>query len=234
MTRHVPAFRIISSVERHNSASPLVALTYDDGPSEWTEPLLDVLRAGQAAATFFVIGEAVDGREETLLRCAADGHEVANHLFTHPRPDLIRDDQLEEEVARTSDRIANVLGKAPTLLRTPYGLAEERVAPIAARHGMPTTVHWSVVSDDWRFATSAPIVKRVMREIHDGAVVSLHDGKPNSVTIRYPSRKPTVRATAEILAVLASDGYRFVTVSELIASEEIRASESGDDGTAEL
>ena len=114
-----------------------MALTYDDGPSEWTARLLDVLRAADARATFFVLGEAIDGREDLLVRAAAEGHEIGNHTFTHPRPDLTPDDELETEIARTSDRIRSVLGTGPTLMRAPNGLAEDRVAPLAAKYGMP-------------------------------------------------------------------------------------------------
>jgi peptidoglycan/xylan/chitin deacetylase (PgdA/CDA1 family) len=219
MTAGAPGFRIVSRVRTAESSPPLIALTYDDGPSEWTMPLLEVLRAAGAHATFFVIGEWIDGREDILVQTATDGHEIGNHTFTHPRPDLASLQDLEDEISRTSDRIASVLGEAPTLMRSPHGMAEDRVAPLAAKYGMPTTVHWSSAPGDWREPGSEVVVQRVLREAEPGGIVSLHDGKPKRASLEYPSRKNSVCATVDILASLANDGYRFVTVSELLAEE---------------
>jgi peptidoglycan/xylan/chitin deacetylase (PgdA/CDA1 family) len=181
--------------------------------------MLDVLRTVNARATFFVIGEWIDGREEILRQTAAEGHEIGNHTFTHPRPDLASEEELDDEIARTSERIASVLGEAPTLMRSPHGMAEDKVAPIAAKHGMPVTVHWSSAPGDWREPGSEVVVRRVLSEAEPGGIVSLHDGKPKRADLEHPSRENTVHATAAILAALARDGYRFVTVSELIAEE---------------
>ena len=71
-------------IHRHEAGAPLVALSFDDGPSLWTEQILDLLAESGARATFFVCGVAIEGREDTLRRCVAEGHEVANHTHTHP------------------------------------------------------------------------------------------------------------------------------------------------------
>ena len=79
-----------------------VALTFDDGPSQWTPPILDALGAGGAHGTFFVLGLSIEGREETLRRAVAEGHELGNHAYSHADPASLDDDALRAELERTS------------------------------------------------------------------------------------------------------------------------------------
>jgi len=209
-------YRVISSVDLPAKAGRRIAITFDDGPSKWTDSFLEVLELAEARATFFVIGQAIDAWESTVVELAEGGHEIANHLFSHPRPDLISDEELEDEIARTSERIEAVVGNAPQIIRAPYGLGEERVAPIAARHGMPVTVHWTVAPYDWKEPDSELIVERVLNEIENGGIISLHDGIPPANYTGHPSRVPTLLATSRLLTLLSQEGYKFVTVSDLI------------------
>jgi len=97
----------------------LVALTFDDGPSEWTAPILDVMKEHGARATFFVIGEAIEGRESVLRRTAAEGHEIGNHTWSHPALTTIPLDRVREELDFAGDTIERVLGARPRLFRPP-------------------------------------------------------------------------------------------------------------------
>ena len=213
-------YRVISSVDLSDTERREIAITFDDGPSKWTDDFLEVLESAKARATFFVIGEAIDAWEDTVTKLARCGHEIANDMFTHPRPDLISDEELEDEIARTSERIEAAVGKAPDVIRTPYGLGEDRAAPIAARHGMPITVHWSVAPADWNQSDSEVIVERVLNEIENGGIVSLHDGIPPANYTGHPSRVPTLLATSRLLTLLSQEGYEFVTVSDLVRGEQ--------------
>jgi peptidoglycan/xylan/chitin deacetylase (PgdA/CDA1 family) len=216
MSGDVLQYRVISSVDLSETGRRQIAITYDDGPSRWTDDFLEVLEGSKARATFFVIGQAIDAWEDTVSEVARCGHELGNHLFTHPRPDLISEEELEDEIVRTSQRIEAAVGKAPDVIRSPYGLGEDRVAPIAARHGMPTTVHWTVAPYDWKESDSELIVERVLNEIENGGIVSLHDGIPPANYTGHPSRVPTLLATSKLLTLLAQEGYEFVTVSDLV------------------
>jgi peptidoglycan-N-acetylglucosamine deacetylase len=215
MSSEAVQFRVISSVELPDTTRQ-IAITFDDGPSRWTDDFLEVLEGSNARATFFVIGQAIDAWEASVAELARRGHEIANHLFSHPRPDLISDEELEDEIVRTSERIEAAVGNAPDVIRAPYGLGEDRVAPIAARHGMPITVHWTVAPYDWRESDSELIVERVLNEIENGGIVSLHDGIPPANYTGHPSRVPTLLATAKLLPLLSQEGYEFVTVSNLV------------------
>jgi peptidoglycan/xylan/chitin deacetylase (PgdA/CDA1 family) len=189
MSTQAPQYRVISSVDLPDT-SRRVAITFDDGPSRWTDDFLEVLEGSNARATFFVIGQAIDERTATVAELARCGHEIGNHLFSHPRPDLISDEELEDEIVRTNERIEAAVGKSPVVIRAPYGLGEDRVAPIAARHGMPTTVHWTVAPYDWKEPDSELIVERVLNEIENGAAAS------SACTTE--SRPPTTRAIAAV------------------------------------
>ena len=228
MSSAIAPHRIVSSVTLRDQSRRRIALTYDDGPSKWTEAFLEVLHGANARATFYVMGQAIDAWEDALAEVARSGHEIGNHLFSHPRPDLISEQELDVEIARTSSRIEAVIGTAPETIRAPYGLGEDRVAPIAARYGMPVTVHWSVAPYDWKEPDSELIVDRVMNEIENGGIVGLHDGMPpigddgHPSCVAYtghPSRVPTLLATARLLTLLSQEGYEFVTVSELLRDE---------------
>lgn len=192
----------------------VAALTFDDGPSRHTERILDLLGAHRAQGTFFVCGHSVQGNEQTLRRTIADGHELGNHTWSHPRADEASDEALAREISSTSDEIERVAGVRPVLMRPPYGRDAARVAEIAAGLGLPWTVLWSVDPEDWKDVTAEEIVRIVVSGIRPGAIVDLHDGRRG--------HEPTTAAVARILERLGADGYRFVTVSELLAAARDR------------
>jgi peptidoglycan/xylan/chitin deacetylase (PgdA/CDA1 family) len=190
---------------RADIAEPLVALTFDDGPSEWTGPILDLLAAHGARATFFVVGSAIAEREATLQRAREEGHEVGSHTFSHLHPASLGDDELREEIRRG----AEAAGRDARLVRPPYGEDPERFDRLARELGLGPTVLWSVDPEDWRATDPELIAMRVVDEVAPGAIVDLHDG-------RRP-QPATVVAVERMLPALAGRGLRPVTVSELLA-----------------
>ncbi len=191
----------------------LIALTFDDGPSEQTPLILDLLRDHRGRATFFVLGESVEGREEILARTLAEGHEVGNHTYGHVHPDMLPDGELAHDIARCQ----RMLGGAPCLFRPPYGEDALRASRIAAERGLPITALWSVTTLDWEERSPQPIVDRIMAGLRPGAIVDLHDGWPAHHR-GHRDRLPTVAAVAQVLPQLASQGYRCVTLSELLSA----------------
>jgi peptidoglycan/xylan/chitin deacetylase (PgdA/CDA1 family) len=193
-----------------------IALTFDDGPSEWTPAILDLLRDANAQATFFVVGEAVEGREEILRRIVDEGHELGNHTYSHLDPTTLDDDALRVELVRTAERIRSATGVSPASVRPPYCADPWRVAQIADEAGCGRTILRSVDPADWRNADAALVAHHVIDQAAPGAIVCLHDGVPRT-NRGVSGRQHTVDAVALILAALADRGFEVVTVSKLLA-----------------
>lgn len=192
-----------------------MALTFDDGPSEWTEPLLDLLEQHGAVATFFVLGTSIAGREGTLRRIVAAGHELGNHTQSHLDLAKVADDVLIDEIRAGALAIAAVVGHEPRLVRPPYRAVPRRVARLVGRMSLGPVVMSSVDPMDWNRQSAEPIVEHVLERLQPGAIVDLHDGiPPNNNGV--PTRQATVDAVARLLPVLRERGYRLVTISELL------------------
>ena len=197
-----------------------VALTFDDGPSGSTEAVLDVLDAHGARGTFFVVGEWVERLPDVVRATAARGHELGNHTWTHVDGREVVDPEVwRDEIRRTSDIVEGIAGHAPRLFRPPYGAVPGRFARVAAACGLDATVLWTVTPDDWQLEIRhEQIEEEVVSSAHAGAIVLHHDGRPGDESNHGEPLVETVRALPRILERLADDGYRFVTVSELLAA----------------
>ena len=195
-----------------------VALTFDDGPSLWTPPILDALGAAGARGTFFVLGLSIEGREATLRRAVAEGHELGNHAYSHTDPATLDDDALRTELERTSEALALVVGRRPTLFRPPYAAYDRRVARVARTVGLTPTVLRSVDPADWRETDHDRIAAGVLAEVRPGSIVCLHDGLPPHTAAGTTDRGPTVAALPAILDGLRERGLGAVTVSELLGA----------------
>jgi peptidoglycan/xylan/chitin deacetylase (PgdA/CDA1 family) len=193
-----------------------VALTFDDGPSEWTEAILDVLAGHGALATFFLIGSAAEARADVVRRIAADGHEVGNHTWSHPRLARDCDDaRVVDELSRTSELLEQITGTRPLRFRAPYHDVDERVEALAAAIGLEHT-RSTVAAPDWHASARTPlIVAIVLQRLAPGAVVGLHDGVPPDEH-EGATRGPTVAAVAKLVPALAERGYGCVTASDLL------------------
>lgn len=185
---------------------PMVALTFDDGPSEHTPALLDALKAREAHATFFLVGANVVRRPELAQRMAAEGHDVANHTRTHLRLPPLREDQIANEIANGATVIRRATGERVRLFRPPGGQYDARVLAEAARQG-EMTVLWSTNTGDWRARSPRWIANRVLSNVENGDIVLMHEARPE-----------TAAALPAILRALQERGFRLVTVSELMAA----------------
>lgn len=192
-----------------------VALTFDDGPSEWTSPILDLLAEHRAKATFFVVGQAVAERAGSVMRAAYEGHEIGNHSYEHERLTELTDDEVRVSLKATSGAISLVTGKSPTLFRAPHFATDERVAAIA-RELKLKHVGCDVDPGDWK-TDADQIVETVCAEVftRDRPIVDLHDGMPPGGGSGWADREQTVKAVSRILNLLPKT--EFVTVSQLWA-----------------
>jgi len=198
-----------SALRQAGGDQPLVALTFDDGPSPYTADVLSILDRYDVKATFFVLGQNLKNDERVIRQAAANGHVIANHTWTHsPMPDM-GPDQLLEELKGTSDEIARLSGRRPNLQRPPYGDFDTRTNRANRKQGM-LTVAWNVDSLDWRSNDADAIVRAVLDApaLGNGAIILLHDGGGD--------RSSTVAALPRILDGLAARGLKPVTLPELL------------------
>ncbi len=179
----------------------VIALTFDDGPSSYTEAFAEVLRDEHVDATFFEIGQEIGGRKETMRRLLRDGDEIGNHTTHHQAyPGYA-------EIAPTSDLIESATHFRPCLFRPPDGAVNPAVVGAAAEAGM-TTVTWDVDPSDWSNPGSDAVYSRVVGAVHPGAIVVMHDGGG--------TRTDTLEALPRIIDTLRGRGYRFATVTQLL------------------
>ncbi|MEU5973744.1 polysaccharide deacetylase family protein [Streptomyces sp. NPDC047315] len=157
-----------------------VALTFDDGPTEATPEVLKALRdAGSVRSTFFLAGGMVKAHPQHTRSIAADGHEIANHSYSHPDLNTLTPDAAFKELRDASRAIKAETGRAPTLFRPPYGSTNPRIRLDAARLGM-LEVLWTVDSLDWRGIPTDEIVANALR-VRAGGIVLLHEGPPATI-----------------------------------------------------
>lgn len=187
---------------------PLVALTFDDGPSApFTDSVLDILREHDAVATFFVTGGSLERHPELGRRIVAAGHELGNHTHTH-RVMMFRTPATIRREVETTDSLIRAAGHGGAIhFRPPYGKRLLVLPWYLARTGR-TTVLWTLEPDSWHREPAA-MVSHVAAGVRPGAIILLH--------VELPSRRAEPAALPAVITLLREAGYGFVTVSELMA-----------------
>jgi peptidoglycan-N-acetylglucosamine deacetylase len=201
----------------------VVALTYDDGPNPpYTQRILNVLRQEHVHATFFVVGRAVRAYPQVVREELQDGDPVGNHSWSHEH--LVLDDpsQLRDTLERTEAAIYDATGYRTRIMRPPYGMRDWLVLDEVRKLGY-TPVMWSVpLANDWEYPPAPVIAARVLRYVGDGSIIDLHDGNRGLLCTRAHlrahvcDRSADVEATRLIVETLKREGYRFVTIPELL------------------
>ena len=184
-----------------------IAITFDDGPHpQNTTRLLDILRARNIKATFYVIGRSVDLYPQVVRRTVAEGHEIGNHTHTHRLLSKLSDSEVRTEMTRCRDAISRAAGVQPRTMRPPYGgLLQRQRELVHAEFGYPTIL-WSVDPLDWKNRNSSLITSRILSGASAGGIVLAHD-----------LHATTVDAMPGTLDGLLRRGFKFVTVSQLLA-----------------
>lgn len=191
------------------SGQPYVAMTFDDGPHPRNTPrLLDILRARNIKATFYVIGQNVDRYPGIARRIVAEGHEIGNHTYTHPRLTGLSDSQIQSEMRKTENAIVRAAGVKPRTMRPPYGALYQRQRSMIFSSFSYPTIMWSVDPNDWRRPGPSVVAGRILNSAHNGAIILAHD-----------LHAPTIDAMPRTFDGLLSRGFRFVTVSQLLAQK---------------
>ncbi len=176
----------------------MLELTFDDGPSEWTPQILDVLAEYGRTATFFVVGQSAAGRGKILERIVAEGHTVGNHTFSHRRLTEIPFKEVSLEMRACNDVVELACGVKPHVWRAPYLSISELVYALASFLGMKHR-EGGIDPLDWKHASADRIAENVVARATPGATVCLHDGIPPDGGNGTDSRQPTVDALRQIL-----------------------------------
>lgn len=190
---------------------PMIALTFDDGPGEYTETLLDTVEKYNIHVTFFMLGQNVEGHESTIQRMLKLGCEIGNHTWDHPEQTLpnMDLDSVMQEFQKTDDALVKACGQAPTVCRAPYGaITDEQISAV----GKPFFM-WSTDSLDWKLMDADADYNQIMNDssLGDGSIILMHD-------IHEPSVKC---ATEKLIPALIDQGYKLVTVSELAEAKDV-------------
>lgn len=188
----------------------LIAITFDDGPSEYTQKYLDILAQYSAKATFFELCNNIDNYPDASRAVIAAGCQIGSHTKTHSQLTKLTPAALQSELSETFAKIQNVTGENTTIVRPPYGDMSESVW-LNSNGKMSLSVLWTQDSKDWSRPGVAKIVSNALAGIQPGSIILMHDGGGN--------RDQDLEALPQILKTLTAQGYKFVTLKELLSSD---------------
>ena len=184
-----------------------IALTFDDGPGEYTDQLLDCLEENNAHATFFMLGQNVESWESTVQRMADIGCEIGNHSYDHADLMTLSEEQISSEFQKTDEALMKACGQNATVARAPYGSADQSVYDIVQK----PFFMWSLDTEDWQLLNADADYNAVMNgDLTDGSIILMHD-----------IHEPSVQAAIRLIPDLIEKGYKLMTVSELAEAKGV-------------
>jgi peptidoglycan-N-acetylglucosamine deacetylase len=199
------------SLWRGPSGRRALALTFDDGPSEGTPQILEILERYSVPATFFQCGRNVERLPEIACAVRDAGHAIENHSYSHPPFYFHSPRFIEEELRLGQDVIEEHTAVRPQWFRVPYGVRWFGLEHVQRRLGL-RGVMWTVIGYDWKLKSDA-VVRRVANGISNGAIVCLHDGRELRPK---PDIGVTVEAVRRLVPMLLDQGFKFETIGQLI------------------
>ncbi len=180
--------------------SKCIALTFDDGPSIYTNTLLDDLKKHEVPATFFVLGRSAKIQPDTITRIANEGHELGNHTWDHKDLRTLSEGDINKQLNQTDELLSSIVGIKPLHLRPPYGAYNNETLEYINR----PIILWSVDPEDWKHPPREELIKR-MTSPRNGAIILAHD-----------IHQSTVEVILDVITELRKQGFVFVTVSNLL------------------
>ena len=181
-----------------------IALTFDDGPNEHTVNILDTFKKHGGHGTFFVVGNTIEGKEDILFRTASEGHEIGNHTFSHAPLTYMTEEDMKNDILKTTESIKSACGAAPVFVRPPFGDIGNTVKKMGKDLGY-AFAGWSLDTQDW--ATDCPenVIDIIVSNVKENDIILCHD--------RCLS---TAVAMEKIIPALIDMGYELVTLSKLL------------------
>ncbi len=203
-------------IHRVSTDQKVIALTFDDGPSSYTEKILNVLRENGVQGTFFLLGRNAEKFPHLVRQIQEEKHEIGNHSYSH-QPLIFKSQAFIRDEIEKTDAIIRHSGYSGTIhFRAPYGRKLLGLPWILQQSNRPHIL-FDVIPDDWACPGVSKIVDRVLASAKPGSIVLFHDGNGDEVG---EDRSQTVQATEIVIQRLRADGYRFVTISELLTIRE--------------
>lgn len=182
----------------------LIAITFDDGPSQYTTTLIDELKKRDIPATFFVLGSEVEKYPEVLKFASDTGNEIGIHSYEHKLFTKLSEEEILEQISKTKNIIYDITGTNPTLIRVPYGSTNKQIKKILDEQELKSIL-WNVDSLDWKLKNTNKVYNYVIKKFKGNDIILMHD-----------SFKTSVEAATLIIDKLQSECYTFVTVSEFL------------------
>lgn len=190
-----------------DTSKPVVALTFDDGPSIYTEEILNTLKKYNSNATFFVLGNKIDNYSNIIIKMYENGNEIGNHSYNHRWLTKLSTDEQKEQINKTQEIIKKYTGYTPIYMRPTYGSINKKLRENINLE----VVLWSVDTKDWKYKNIDTIVNNALTNIKDGSIILMHD-----------THERTSEAVKKLVPKLIEKGYQLVTISELKEVKEIR------------
>ena len=184
---------------------PMIALSFDDGPSGHTSRVLDTLERHGARATFFTVGKLLEDWRETVVRAAGLGCEIAGHSWDHKDLTSLSEERIKQQILDTSSAIEAITGVGTRIFRPPYGAVNSRVKKVSGEVDA-AMIFWSVDPRDWQVRDADAVYRAVMESVQDRDIIILHD-----------TYGTTADAAERLIPELIDQGYQLVTVSELMS-----------------
>jgi peptidoglycan/xylan/chitin deacetylase (PgdA/CDA1 family) len=193
-----------------NLDGPYIAMTFDDGPHATNTPkLLEMAAERHIKLTFFVLGECVEQNPDVFRREVAEGHEIGNHSWSHPNLAKLSSADVRSQLQRTEDIIVKTAGIKPKLMRPPYGELTKSQRILVNHDFGYKVILWDVDPLDWKRPGSDVVAQRIIAGARPGSIILPHDIRP-----------PTIAAMPQVFDALLAKGFKFVTVSELLAMDK--------------
>lgn len=197
----------IVSEESIDYNDKVIALTFDDGPSIYTEKIIEYLYNNDCVGTFFVLGNKVSNYKNTLIKSISYGNEIGNHSYDHKWLIKLKKDKMFEQIEKTQEIIKKETGYTPKILRPTYGSVNNTLKKITDLD----IILWNVDTLDWKYKSINKIVIRATKNLKDGNIILMHD-----------VHKRTFLALKKIVPIIKEKGYKCVTISELNEIKKLR------------
>jgi len=195
-----------SATPKDDSGDKIVYFTFDDGPGKYTPNILQILKDNDIKATFFMIGQNAEGRNDYVKQVHGDGHIIGNHTYDHQDMKKLSYDAQMDELTKTNNIIENIIsGINVHYFRPPYGNYNDDTLNVLSKLGMEKVL-WTVDPRDWSGISASDISNAVLSNVKNNAVVLMHDGVANS--------SETAKALPGIISTLKERGYKFKTIDQ--------------------
>lgn len=198
----------LSTGTKVDLSKPMLALTFDDGPnSKVTNKILDCLKENDSHATFFMVGDRMESRSDTVKRVYNEGHQIGNHTYSHKNLKKLSASGIQEEIDKMSDIMYSIVGDRPTIVRPTYGAVNDNVK----KYVEYPLILWNVDTMDWDSRNADKVYNEIMNGASDGAIILMHD-----------LYETTGEAAVRAIPKLRDKGYQLLTISEMFEAREIQ------------